>query len=163
MAATTTITTTNGRLDGIESNLARQYTLRQATTRAEMDGIMEVIWAANYTPYEAFAQLCFPVLGFLTEHREAAVAESKERFWNNHQSEPSSHWYYIEEIASGKAVGCAQWEIHLKNPFTDGTPKIQAPWWPEGDYRNFCELILSQTYNPRAIWMARPHVGEYST
>jgi hypothetical protein len=162
MTTTTTITAT-GRLEGVQTNSATKYVVKHATTRAEMDGIMDVIWAANYTPYEPFVQLVFPVLGFLPQHREAAIAESKERFWINHQSDPSVNWYYIEEFESGKAVGCAQWEIHLKNPLANGPPTLQAPWWPEGEYRDFCELILNQTYKARASWMARPHVGEHDS
>lgn len=143
--------------------MADTYVLRQAKSREEMDRIMEVIWAANYTPYEPLAQLFFPVLGFTQAHREASLLESKERFWKNNHSNPESHWFYVEEIATGKVVGCAQWMILKSNPFAEGVPSLRAPWWPEGEHRDFCELILNQIYKPRANWMRRPHLGTFKS
>lgn len=143
-----------------QPKMANKYTVRQATTKKDMDAIMDVVWAANYTPYEPFVQLFFPVLGYLPSDREAAIAESKERFWNNHNADPASNWYYVQEIETGKVVACAQWENYTQNPFPDGPPKLRAPWWPEGDHRDFCELILNQVYAPHATYMACPHLGK---
>lgn len=137
-----------------------QYLVREATTRKELDEILDVIWAANYTPYEPFVQLFFPVLGYTHAHREAAIAESKERFWSQHQADPSSHWYYAVDNLTGEKVGCAQWVMTDRNLFATGVPKLEAPWWPEGECRKFCESILNQVYKPRASWMTRPHCGE---
>jgi hypothetical protein len=137
-----------------------QYAIREANTKQELDEILDVIWAANYTPYEPFVQLFFPVLGYTPAHREAAIAESKDRFWNQHQADPSSHWYYAFDTITGAKVGCAQWVISESNPFSAGVPKLEAPWWPEGVYRNFCESIINQVYKPRVSWMTRPHCGK---
>jgi hypothetical protein len=137
-----------------------RYVIREANTKQELDEILDVIWAANYTPYEPFVQLFFPVLGYTPAHREAAIAESKDRFWTQHQADPSSHWYYAFDTTTGVKVGCAQWVISESNPFSAGVPKLQAPWWPEGVYRDFCESIINQVYRPRASWMTRPHCGE---
>ncbi|KAF2877554.1 hypothetical protein BDV95DRAFT_674137 [Massariosphaeria phaeospora] len=136
-----------------------KHILKQAQTREELDTILDVIWAANYTPYDPFAQLFFPVLGFLQADREAALAESKQRFWNNHQSDPSSHWYYVVDTATALTVGCAQWQISKANPFPNGRGVLTAPWWPEGEHREFCEAVLEQVYKPRARWMQRPHLA----
>ncbi|KAF2268655.1 hypothetical protein CC78DRAFT_565162 [Lojkania enalia] len=144
--------------EGLRS-IDSEHTLRQAHTREEMDAILDVIWAANYTPYEPFAQLFFPVLGFQPSDRDDSIAESKERFWNFHQSDSGSNWYYVEYVPTGKAVGCAQWEVRLENPFPNGPPNLTAPWWPNGEHREFCELILNQVYKPRAHWMTRPHLA----
>lgn len=141
---------------------SERYLVREAKTRQEMDEIMDVIWAANYTPYEPFVQLFFPVLGYTTSHRDQAVSESKERFWKQHQADSTSHWFFAFDSTTGKAVGCAQWVISRTNIFADGVPKLQAPWWPEGECRNFCESILNQVYRPRASWMTRPHCGKWS-
>ena len=139
------------------------FWVAKATTRKEINEIMDVIWAANYLPYEPAVQLFFPVLGYLPEDRGAAVIESKERFWKNHQADPSSNWFYVRDPSNYNAiVGCAQWEIHLSNPFSDGEPKLQAPWWPQGEYREFCESILNQIYTPRVRRMTKPHVGKSS-
>ena len=127
-----------------------------------MDGIMEVIWAANYTPYDPLVQLFFPVLGFTQEDKDKAIAESKDRFWKNHQSDASSKWFYVVSKKESKTVGCAQWLSYTENQFSDGPPTLQAPWWPEGDYRAFCERFLSQVYKPRASWMTRPFLGKYN-
>lgn len=139
--------------------MATRYLVKKMKTRPEMDAVMDVIWRANYDPYEPFAQLFFPVLGFTQSAWDAAVAESKSRFWTNHINDPTSTWYYVQEVASGKVVGCAEWEEHLENPFKNGSPTIQASWWPEGDHREFCELIIRQIYSPRSKWMQRPHMG----
>ncbi|KAF2726801.1 hypothetical protein EJ04DRAFT_547525 [Polyplosphaeria fusca] len=135
------------------------YVVKQAHSKQEMDRIMDVIWAANYNPYEPFAQLFFPVLGFLPSDCDTARGESKERFWSQHQQNPSSNWYYVEETGTGEVVGCVQWEVNLKNMFPDGPPNLQAPWWPKGEYRELCEHIFNQAYKPRASWMARPHLA----
>lgn len=137
-----------------------RYVIREVTTKQELDGILDVIWAANYSPYEPFVQLFFPVLGYTSAHREAAIAESKDRFWSQHQGDPTSHWYYAFDTVTGDKVGCAQWVISQNNPFAAGVPKLTAPWWPEGECRQFCESILNQVYRPRASWMTRPHCGE---
>ena len=139
-----------------------QYVVREASTRQELDQILDVIWAANYTPFEPFVQLFFPVLGYTSAHREAAIAESKERFWSQYQADPSSHWYYAWDTVTGKTVGSAQWVVSESNPFAAGVPKLKAPWWPEGECRKFCESIINQVYRPRASWMTRPHCGEWS-
>ncbi|KAF2188671.1 hypothetical protein K469DRAFT_565438 [Zopfia rhizophila CBS 207.26] len=139
--------------------MTTKYILKQASTKQEMDGIMDVIWAANYTPYDPFAQIFFPILGFLPGDREASITESKERFWSIHQSDPSSNWLYVEDVQTSDPVGCAQWQIFLHNPFPDGPPNLQAPWWPKGECRDFCELVLNQVYKPRASWMTRPHLA----
>jgi hypothetical protein len=142
--------------------MGARYVVREAKTKQELDDIMDVIWAANYTPYEPFMQLFFPVLGYTTAHREAAIAESKERFWKQHEADHTSHWFYAFDTVTSRAVGCAQWVVSTSNPFAPGTPKLTAPWWPEGDYRRFCESILDQVYRPRSSWMTRPHCGEWS-
>jgi hypothetical protein len=145
----------------LDLEMAGRYVVKEMESRAEMDAIMDVIWAANYDPYDTYAQLFFPVLGYTSSAREAAITESKARFWENHSSAATSNWFYVEDTASGKVVGCAQWEIHTQNPFKAGTPTLQAPWWPEGEYRDFCEEIIRQVYTPRTSWMRRPHLGEY--
>lgn len=142
--------------------MGQRYFVREAKTKQELDSILEVIWAANYTPYEPFMQLVFPVLGYTSAHREAAISESKQRFWEEHQTDQSIHWFYAFDTVTNRAVGCAQWVISTTNPFAAGTPALTAPWWPEGERRSFCESILNQVYKPRASWMTRPHCCKWS-
>lgn len=150
-----------GSIDPSTSSMTEQYVVREAKTRQELDDILEVIWTANYTPYEPFIQLFFPISGFTTSDREAAIAESKQRFWKQHQSNESSHWYYVFDTVTSRTVGSAQWVITKTNPFASGIPKLTAPWWAEGEGRRFCEKILNQVYKPRASWMTRPHCGKW--
>jgi hypothetical protein len=138
----------------------KRYIVLRVETKEQLDKILDVIWAANHTPYEPFIQLFFPVLGFTDAHRKAAMADSKERFWEQQISDPSIHWFYVHDTVTEQTIGCAQWVISTANPFVKGVPKLEAPWWPEGEYRNFCESILNQAYKPRASWMTRPHCGE---
>ncbi|KAF2014373.1 hypothetical protein BU24DRAFT_433773 [Aaosphaeria arxii CBS 175.79] len=139
--------------------MASKYVVKQAQTKEELYAIMDVIWAANYTPYEPIVQIVFPVLGYQPADREASVVESKERFWKNHENDPSSNWFYVQEIASGHVVGSAQWQIFKDNPFPKDTAPLTAPWWPEGEHREYCESILNQIYKPRVSWMKRPHLA----
>lgn len=151
---------TMGSIDTPAQKMAANYVLKQANSKEDMDRIMDVIWAANYEPYEPFVQLFFPVLGFTPADREASLAKAKERFWNQHLADSSSNWFYVIEAHTGKPVGCAQWQIQTSNPFPNGVPVLTAPWWPKGEHREFCELILNQVYKPRASWMQRPNLGE---
>jgi hypothetical protein len=144
-----------------ETEMHGKFALKEATSREETDQIMGVIWAANYDPYEPFAQLFFPVLGYTTADRCAAITESKNRFWEEHESQISSHWFYVQDVETSQFVGCLQWEIEERNPFPDGPPKLTAPWWPDGEHREFAEHILNQTYAPRAHWMTRRHIGRF--
>lgn len=143
--------------DSTLPSTSARYAVREATTEQELCHIVDVIWAANYTPYEPFVQIFFPVLGATTSHRDAARQEAKERLWAQHQQDSSSHWWYAFDTVTGETVGTAQWVISRSNPFAKGIPDLKAPWWPEGEARNFCESILNQVYKPRASWMTRPH------
>jgi hypothetical protein len=143
------------------TNMSNRYLVREVETKQELDNVLDVIWAANHTPYEPFIHLFFPVLGFTPAHRRTALIESKERFWKQHISDASSHWLYAFDTVTGKTIGCAQWVISPINPFAKGVPKLEAPWWPEGEYRKFCESMLNQVYKPRANWMTRPHCGKW--
>ena len=68
------------------------YVVREATTRNEFDALIDVVWKANYDPYEPAFSAFFPIFGPAATDREAAVLESKERLWQMHRSEHSSHW-----------------------------------------------------------------------
>jgi hypothetical protein len=142
------------------SKATARYVLKQANTKGDIDHIVDVIWAANYTPYDPIVQVIFPVLGYAPADREASLAEAKHRLWTQHLADPSSNWFYVVESESGNVVGSCQWQIFTTNPFPEGKTKLQAPWWPDGECRDFCELILNQVYVPRACWMRKPFLGE---
>lgn len=83
--------------------------------------------------YDASHQIFFPVHGPLPADREATVRASKDRTWEDHEGDPSSHWVYVRDEASKEIVGGCQWRIYTENPFPNGTPHIEAVWWPEGE------------------------------
>ena len=71
-------------------------------------------------------QMFFPILGDGPAHREAAIQSSKDRIWEDHESDPSSHWIFVRDQSSGHTLGSYQWRIYTENPFPDGTPTIEA-------------------------------------
>lgn len=136
------------------------YTFKEATTRSEIDAIVDLVWKAQYNPYDPSFSAFFPVFGPTARDRETAIQKSKDRLWQSHQSEPSSHWIYVEDPLTGKVVGGTEWQLYETNPFLSGPPKLEAHWWPEGEGRNFCNEILRQCYAPRHRWFTRPYLGQ---
>ena len=106
-------------------------------------------------------QVLFPVLGGSPESRAAAIEESKERQWQWHSDDATSHWFYVEDEQSGEVVGGAQWHVHEKNPFEGPQKKLEAYWWPEGECKRFMDEMLEQVYGPRQVKMTRPHTCKF--
>lgn len=48
-----------------EAEKSPHYVLKQAETKEEISGIMEVIWEVNHNPYDPVAQLFFPIFGYV--------------------------------------------------------------------------------------------------
>ena len=146
----------------IEPQLAimESFTAREVSTRKELDALIDVVWKAQYNPYDPAFSAFFPIFGPTVTDREAAIQESKDRLWQSHQSDPSSHWIYVRDPITGAVVGGTQWLIYETNPYVNGAPKMEASWWPEGsEGRTFCTELLRQCYAPRHQWMNRPHLG----
>ena len=138
---------------------SERYELKEAATQAEMDALFEIIWLAEHHPYEPFVSIFFPVFGATETDRQATIKASSKRLWNEHLANPASHWIYIEDTSTGQVVATTEWEVHEHNPFPDGPPKLEAYWWPEGEGREFCSLILNQVFMPRSSWVQRPNLG----
>ena len=136
-----------------------QYTVEEVTRREDLDGIVDVIWAAM-DGINSSHQVFFPTLGSKPADREAAIQSSKDRTWEDHKSSPSSHWIFARDNMSGDIVGGCQWRIYTENPFPNGAPHIEAEWWPVGERRRFASEVIMQCFTPRTKWMACPHVGE---
>ena len=84
-----------------------QYTVAKVTTREDLDSIVNVIWAVmdGVDPsYKVF----FPVFGSQPADRETAIEASKERTWEDHNSDPSSHWIFVRQRTSGNILGGCQ-------------------------------------------------------
>lgn len=131
--------------------------LKECSDQSTFSRVIDCEWAGYYNPYHPFMQVLFPVLGGSPESRAAAIQESKERQWQWHSADPTSHWLYVEDDETGEVIGGAQWHIHEKNPFEGPQPKLEAYWWPEGECRRFSNEMLKQAYGPRRVKMTRPH------
>ena len=137
-----------------------RYNVEEVCRREDLDSIVNVIWAAM-DGFDSSHQIFFPILGHGPECREAAIQSSKDRIWEDHNSDPSSHWISVRDKATGAIVAGCQWRIYTENPFPNGTPHIEAVWWPEGEGRCFASEVIRQCYTPRTKWMAYPHVGKF--
>ena len=136
-----------------------QYVVEEVTRREDLDSIVDVIWGAM-DGFDPSHQIFFPILGDRPGDHEAAVLTSKNRTWEDHKSDSSSHWIFVRDKASETIIGGCQWRIYTENPFPNGTPHIEAAWWPEGEGRCFASEVVRQCYTPRIKWMACPHVGK---
>ncbi|PVH98098.1 hypothetical protein DM02DRAFT_673638 [Periconia macrospinosa] len=140
------------------ANPAPKYILQKVEMEQEMGHVMDVIWEANYSPYDPIIQIVFPVLGYTSADREKCLVESKKRLWEQHKADPASNWFYVIDTESLKHVGCCQWQIFTSKPDADPQP-LTTPWWPEGEHREFCELMLNKIYRRRLEWMRRPYLA----
>lgn len=139
--------------------MSTTFVCKEATTRAEVDAITEVIWAAHYSPYQPFFSAYNPIFGPTSGDRESAIAASKERFWKMHVGTPGSHWVMIIDPETEKVVAGGEWTFNTSNPFPGGyePDKIVAEQWPEGTVgRDFVSEMFKQLYKPRQTWMQRP-------
>ena len=133
--------------------------LKEVSGREELDAIIEIAWVANFNPYRPLIAGVFPIFGPTAADRQAAIQASKDRYWNAHVLDPSSHWLYVRESTTGQVLGGTQWQIYTRNPYLKGTPELVAEWWPEGEGRNFVTEMIRQLYKARHLWMHRPHLG----
>lgn len=135
------------------------FHIAEVSERNELNDVVDVLWAAmdGVHPHHS---IFFPTL---VSGRSAAVAESKERLWNEHMRNPASHFIYAREgpvgSRTGAIIGGCQWRFYEKNPFPFNKPEIVATWWPDGVGRLFATEVVRQCYTPRPVWMARPHSG----
>ena len=137
--------------------------LKECTSPTTFSPIVDCEWTSYYNPYHPYMQILFPVFGTGgPADRAAAVKESKERQWQWHSSDPTSHWFYVEDEDSGEIVGGAQWHVYEKNPFEGEQNALEAYWWPEGEGRRFASEMLEQVYGPRRVKMTRPHMRMFS-
>ncbi|KAI9690732.1 MAG: hypothetical protein M1820_009863 [Bogoriella megaspora] len=128
----------------------------EASTREELDAIVDCLWAVMEGTATALKVFC-PII----TDRDTALRECKERIWNDHVKDPTGRWIYVRDSSCPilKVLGTCQWRIYEQNPYPDGMPDVRAAWWPEGEGREFAIEFLKQRMAPRVAWMSRPHVG----
>ncbi|KAH7113910.1 hypothetical protein B0J11DRAFT_143415 [Dendryphion nanum] len=117
---------------------------------SDMRDIVEVIYAANSDPRDPFVDLCLPGLGAWSSatHNEG-VEEVIKSYLGDWQSSTTQKWLKIVDDGTGKIISASKWEIHEKNPYTEGLPHIAADWLPSGSrLREYAEWLI----NTRMGW-----------
>lgn len=127
----------------------KAFSLHRLISRNEFDEIIDVMWEA-LPGSDSSHPIFHPMFGDTIQAKFKAIAESKQRGWDQHNAEAASHWIYVREVDTEKAVGGCQWRIYDKNPFKEGVPTITAYWWPQGTGRMFASEVVNQCYTPRA-------------
>ena len=54
------------------------YILKKAQSEVDMSLVLDVIWAANYDPYDPFVQLLFPILAYTPAAHVAAIVRTRD-------------------------------------------------------------------------------------
>lgn len=135
--------------------------VKEVTTEAEFSAVVDCLWEGYYNPYTPFMNVLFPVCTATEDGYAAAVAESKTRLWSIHTGDPSSHWICVTD-ETGKVLSGAHWNFHESSPYSNGVPKLEAVWHPEGEGRAFASHILNEVYGPRGKRMWRPHARMFA-
>ena len=136
-----------------------RYSVHEVKTRTELDQVVEVVIKAFNNPYLPSATILFPVFGYTEEARVASVAEAKERFWKQYQSNQFIKWIFVREDTTGHTVRGAQWEWCQGSLSEDGIVRPDCAWWPDVEAKKFCDEMLRQAFTPRCIWMREPHAS----
>jgi len=100
--------------------------LHELTTEDEFQRVVDVELEAYSKPYNGFWDL---LVG-------ASQDEWRARQWSWHTGDPSSHWVYVTDDATGDVIGATNWNIHdTKSPWVEGAPMLTA-YWLEGMFHN---------------------------
>jgi hypothetical protein len=137
-------------------------TIKEVTTEEEFSAVIDCLWDSYYDPYVPFMNIMFPVWENTEQSYAASVAESKTRLWGGHLEEgASSRWVYVAD-AQGNVLSGAHWEFYEISPFSNGAPKLEAVWHPEGVGRDFASRVLNEIYGFRGKRLWRPHARKFS-
>ncbi|PQE05324.1 hypothetical protein CJF31_00008844 [Rutstroemia sp. NJR-2017a BVV2] len=117
---------------------------------AEFESIMAVANAGYSNPFNGLWEI------LKGPSMEQSVDECASRYALWHRSDPTSRWIYVSDT-SGKVLGAMQWNIHEKNPYEQGAPKLPAYWWPEGDMKTLSDIALVNFFKDRPRRMSKPH------
>lgn len=94
------------------------------------------------------------------EGQAVALQEGIKRTIAKHRADPASHWIKVVENDSNRVVGAARWVVATSNPHTS-PPVADAFWWPEGEQREFANLLMKQFREAWYRQMQRPHICKY--
>ncbi|KAJ5578238.1 GNAT family acetyltransferase [Penicillium hispanicum] len=137
-----------------------QFEVREIHTKEEYARLVEVLWAANFQPYNPVFTAVHPVNGHTEEDRARDKALDTEVRWTAHAKNPFSHLIYVIDKETGRVAGGCEWLIFHQNPFPSGPHPIPCTWYPEGSERaEYASKMISQAFFPRQCWFQRPHAG----
>ncbi|KAJ9487223.1 hypothetical protein VN97_g6093 [Penicillium thymicola] len=161
---------------------ATDFEVREITTKDEFARLNDVLWTANFHPYElsgpfddiynkhpddyphpssrpAFI-IFHAVNGHTAEDRAKDKATDTDLQWNKHEQTPGSHYIYAIEKSTGRVVGGCEWIFYHSNPFPDGPAPVPCTWYPAGSERaEYASHVATQFLRPRQNWFQRPHAG----
>ncbi|PQE06803.1 hypothetical protein CJF30_00008681 [Rutstroemia sp. NJR-2017a BBW] len=126
------------------------FTLHEVSNDAEFESIIAVANAGYSRPFNGLWEI------LKGPSIEQSVDECASRYALWHRSDPTSRWIYVSDT-SGKVLGGMQWNIHEKNPYEQGAPKLPAYWWPEGDMKTLSDMVLDNFFKGRPGRMSKPH------
>ncbi|RAL08247.1 GNAT family N-acetyltransferase [Aspergillus homomorphus CBS 101889] len=136
------------------------FEIHEVRTHAEFVRLNEVLWTANFHPYEPIFTLCHATTGPAAADRAADIARDTDLHWTAHTQNPASHYIYALDRTSGRVAGGCEWSIHHSNPFPRGPQPVACTCYPEGSTKaEFAAQALTQCLKPRQAWFARAHAG----
>ena len=77
------------------------------------------------TLHESYSK---PYNGFWDIFKGKSEEECQTRFAQWHNSDPTSHWIYVEETETGQIIGATQWNVFEKTPYAELKPPMAAYW-----------------------------------
>ncbi|KAL4733716.1 hypothetical protein BDV11DRAFT_210008 [Aspergillus similis] len=139
---------------------ASRFEVKEIHTQDEYGRLVDVLWAANFHPYNPVFTAVHPVTGHAPEDRIRDKAHDTAIRWAAHERNPASHLIYVIDKETGRVAGGCEWLIFHTNPFPKGPHPIPCTWYPEGSERaEYTSAFLSQAFFPRQCWFQRPHAG----
>ncbi|PYH79070.1 GNAT family acetyltransferase [Aspergillus uvarum CBS 121591] len=136
------------------------FDIREVVTKAEFARLNDVLWTANFHPYEPIFTLCHAITGPTTADRAADIARDTDLHWAAHERNPASHYVYVVDPTTGRVAGGCEWTFHHTNPFSEAPARVPCTWYPEGsEVAEFASHILTQCLLPRRAWFRRAHAG----
>ncbi|PYI24192.1 hypothetical protein BO99DRAFT_129043 [Aspergillus violaceofuscus CBS 115571] len=134
--------------------------IHEVRTKAEFARLNDVLWTANFHPYEPIFTLCHAITGPTAADRAADIARDTDLHWAAHERNPASHYIYVVDPTTGRVVGGCEWTFHHTNPFPEGPVRVPCTWYPEGsEVAEFASHVLTQCLLPRRAWFQRAHAG----
>ncbi|CAI7657175.1 unnamed protein product [Penicillium viridicatum] len=136
------------------------FEVREITTKDEFARLNDVLWTANFHPYEPTFIIFHAVNGHTAEDRAKDKATDTDLQWTKHEHTPGSHYIYAIEKSTGRVVGGCEWIFYHSNPFPNGPGPVPCTWYPAGSERaEYASHVATQFLRPRQHWFQRPHAG----